>query len=89
MPCEPQRSHTRTGVQIGVSDGAQAKIAGLVFLAKDGEEALQIIESNQIDIILTDIRMPKIDGLQLIASLEDRIEDIKVIILRSSPIFQR
>lgn len=52
-----------------------------VFLAKDGEEALQIVEANRIDIILTDIRMPKIDGLQLIASLGNRTEDIKVVIL--------
>lgn len=52
-----------------------------VFLAKDGEEALQIVDANRIDIILTDIRMPKIDGLQLIERLGNRTEAIKVVIL--------
>ncbi|OMF30802.1 DNA-binding response regulator [Paenibacillus sp. FSL H8-0548] len=52
-----------------------------VFVAKDGEEALRIIDANRIDILLTDIRMPKIDGLELIENLGTRMESIKVVIL--------
>ena len=37
-----------------------------VFEAGDGQQALEIIESNPIDILLTDIRMPKMDGLELL-----------------------
>ncbi|BAK74507.1 response regulator [Arcobacter sp. L] len=33
-----------------------------IFTAYDGEEALGIIEKNPIDIIITDIRMPKLNG---------------------------
>ncbi|WP_313999606.1 response regulator [uncultured Paenibacillus sp.] len=53
----------------------------LVFTAKDGDDALRIIEKNRIDILLTDIRMPNMDGLQLIESLGTRMESIKVVIL--------
>nr|WP_288974046.1 helix-turn-helix domain-containing protein [uncultured Blautia sp.] len=37
-----------------------------VFEAGDGQQAMEIIESNPIDILLTDIRMPKMDGLELL-----------------------
>ncbi len=36
-----------------------------VFLAPDGEKALEIISSNKIDIILLDWRMPKVTGLEV------------------------
>ena len=38
--------------------------------AGDGQEALTLLSANRIDLILTDINMPKMDGLQLLASLK-------------------
>lgn len=52
-----------------------------IFTVKDGLEALQIVEDNRIDIILTDIRMPNMDGLTLIENLMTRSESIKIVIL--------
>lgn len=37
-----------------------------VFEASDGQQALEIIAENRIDILLTDIRMPKMDGIELL-----------------------
>lgn len=37
-------------------------------VAADGEEALQKIESENFDIIITDIKMPKLDGMQVLES---------------------
>lgn len=37
-----------------------------VFEASDGVEALKIISGHTIDILLTDIKMPKMDGLELL-----------------------
>ena len=34
----------------------------------DGEEALQKIENENYDIVISDIKMPKIDGMQLLES---------------------
>lgn len=39
-----------------------------VYKATSGEQALQIIESQTIDIVITDIQMPDMTGLELIAS---------------------
>jgi two-component system, chemotaxis family, chemotaxis protein CheY len=38
--------------------------------AGDGEEALKLLASNKVDLILTDINMPKMDGLALLAALK-------------------
>jgi CheY-like chemotaxis protein len=57
-----------------------------VFIAGSGEEALKIIESTQansepLDILLTDLRMPKMNGLKLIRSARKLRPDIKAIIM--------
>lgn len=36
-----------------------------IFLAEDGQEALDIIRKNHVDLVLTDIVMPFMDGLEL------------------------
>ncbi|MEO9022929.1 MAG: response regulator [Ginsengibacter sp.] len=40
-----------------------------IALCEDAFEALQILEGNQIDLLITDIQMPKINGLELVRSL--------------------
>ena len=40
-----------------------------VELAESGEEALRKIEKDRFDLVLTDLKMPKMDGLQLIAEI--------------------
>jgi len=52
-----------------------------VHVAKDGEEGLQIALNEPIDIIVTDILMPKMDGIDMIKALKEEYEkDIPVII---------
>ena len=38
----------------------------LPILAADGREALDIIQSARIDVLLADLRMPRMDGLELL-----------------------
>jgi signal transduction histidine kinase len=47
-----------------------------VELASSGEEALQKIEKETFDLVLTDLKMPKMDGLQLIAEIAKLNPDI-------------
>jgi len=38
--------------------------------AGDGQEALQVMNAHKVDLVLTDINMPKMDGLQFLASVK-------------------
>lgn len=51
--------------------------------ASDGLEALQNLNSNRPDLIVTDIQMPKMDGFELIEALQSHPETaaIPVVIL--------
>jgi two-component system chemotaxis response regulator CheY len=40
-----------------------------VLEASDGSEALRIVEANDISLILSEINMPNLDGLELLAQL--------------------
>ena len=40
-------------------------------LAEDGEEALKECSSRAIDVVITDLQMPKVHGLELIGMLRD------------------
>lgn len=54
-----------------------------VFIARDGEEALHILENEVPDIILLDIMMPKVDGYQTIAQIKNnaKLSAVKVVFL--------
>ena len=50
-------------------EGAMAKYADQfkVLFAKDGMEAIDVIKENDISLLVTDLQMPRIDGLGLLA----------------------
>ncbi|MDF2964480.1 MAG: response regulator [Paenibacillus sp.] len=52
-----------------------------VSTAPNGRIALQMIEQKQPDILLTDVRMPGIDGLELSRIVKERWNRVKVIII--------
>lgn len=43
-----------------------------VVEAADGEEALKVAEGGRFDLVITDINMPKMDGIALIKALRSR-----------------
>lgn len=53
----------------------------IVGHAYNGEEACQIVEQQQPDVILTDIRMPHMDGLQFLTWLKQSPSHAKVVVL--------
>ncbi len=58
-----QRVLRQTGMSIGA-----------IHEAGDGQEALQTLAAQKVDLVLSDINMPKMDGLQLLASLRASAE---------------
>ena len=51
-----------------------------IYKAYDGFEALNIFRSKKIDIILTDIQMPKLDGLEMSKKIKEISPDIPIIV---------
>jgi CheY-like chemotaxis protein/anti-sigma regulatory factor (Ser/Thr protein kinase) len=54
-----------------------------VATARDGVEALERLAQREFDLLLTDIRMPRLDGLELLARIKDMSRRPRVIVLTS------
>jgi DNA-binding response OmpR family regulator len=54
-----------------------------VFIARDGQEALDILKNEQPDLIILDIMMPNVDGYATIESVKknEKLTNCKVIFL--------
>jgi DNA-binding NtrC family response regulator len=52
-----------------------------VLLASNGEEALHIVKGNDVNLILTDMKMPGKDGLSLLHDVKEFSPDIPVILI--------
>ncbi|MDN4600997.1 response regulator [Paenibacillus sp. F6_3S_P_1C] len=59
-----------------------------VFRAASGKEALQILEENAVDLVVTDIRMPGMSGLELVEEVSNRWSHIRCILLTGHSDFQ-
>ncbi|MDD5071011.1 MAG: response regulator [Candidatus Omnitrophica bacterium] len=46
-----------------------------VFLAKKGDDALVIFEEESFDLIISDIKMPGIDGIKTVQSIYNSLEE--------------
>lgn len=52
-----------------------------VFTAENGKEALEVLRCNDINLVITDIRMPEMDGVQLMAHMISNYPQIPVIVM--------
>lgn len=51
------------------------------FFASSGKEALEIIEENDIHVIVSDMKMPEMNGLELLTIIKEKYPDMVKIIL--------
>lgn len=56
-----------------------------VLEAKDGEEALEMLSKHNIDMLLLDIHMPKMNGLETLNEIRkiEKIADIPIMVISS------
>ena len=70
-------------IRNGIREGIEWEKEGYEFVgeAGDGEIAYPLILQTKPDILLTDIKMPFMDGLELSEAVKKELPDIKIIIL--------
>lgn len=59
----------------------QAVPIGRVFEAGDGEEALNQLRANPVGLVLSDINMPNMDGLELLGRIRAEFRDLPVVMV--------
>lgn len=52
-----------------------------VALAEDGLEALEKMDEGPYDVILSDVKMPKIDGIELIDKIREKDTDVAIVMI--------
>jgi two-component system, NtrC family, response regulator len=51
------------------------------FTANSGREALEILSNTDIDLVLTDMKMPSMDGIELLEKIKAKDQDLPVIMM--------
>ncbi|MGO2103388.1 MAG: response regulator [Psychroflexus halocasei] len=79
-------------IKIAFADDHQALIDGVIMLlentpnfefidaAHNGVEMLKLLENNKIDVVITDLKMPDMDGFALTQKIKENFPEIKVIV---------
>ena len=55
------------------------------WVAEDGIEALRVMEQQPFDVILLDLRMPDLDGMDVLKVIKDRWPDSEVVVITGYP----
>lgn len=63
---------------------AREDLVEVIGEASSGEEALQMVERLRPDVVLMDIYMPEMDGLEALRVIRERFPAVKVVMLTSS-----
>lgn len=52
-----------------------------IFLAEDGIKALEIAPSSNLDVVFCDIKMPNMDGIEVLTKLQEILPEVPVIMI--------
>ena len=77
-------------VRMGIKGDTDWSLIGceVVGEASNGEEALKVAESARPDLVISDIRMPKMDGIELAGKLLEKYPETKIIFLTAYSEFE-
>ena len=56
-----------------------------ISVAEDGEKALQIMKARKFDLVLTDIKMPEMDGLTLTSHVKQTNPNLPILLMTGFP----
>ncbi len=58
------------------------------LMAEDGEAALDIMDKEHIDLVISDIMMPKLDGYNLVKALRDSGYNMPILMVTAKEMFE-
>ena len=70
-----RRSHLRSLADTGCHTEA----------AEDGHQALRVMEQRRFDVILLDLRMPGLDGMDVLKTIKERWPESEVVVITGYP----
>jgi DNA-binding NtrC family response regulator len=53
--------------------------------AEDGRRALEVMEEHPFDVVLLDLRMPGLDGMDVLKTIKERWPDSEVVVITGYP----
>jgi DNA-binding NtrC family response regulator len=56
-----------------------------IAVAENGEKALEVLKARKVDLVLSDIKMPQMDGLTLTSRVKDSYPDLPVVLMTGYP----
>jgi DNA-binding NtrC family response regulator len=56
-----------------------------IAVAENGEKALEVLKARKVDLVLSDIKMPQMDGLTLTSKVKDSYPDLPVVLMTGYP----
>ena len=59
-----------------------------ILEANDGQQALKCLENLQVDLLITDLMMPRVNGIELITEVRKIDRDIPVLIITAKEMFE-
>jgi two-component system response regulator PilR (NtrC family) len=68
-----------------ILDSVLKKLDYIPFVAESGEEALEILKNNKIDVILSDLYMPGMDGIELLKRVRSLKKNFVFLIITAHP----
>jgi two-component system NarL family response regulator len=74
-------SHFRRGLRAALDGDARIEIVGE---ADDGRQVVEAARQCWPDVVLLDVRMPRVDGIAAITALREAVPDVKVVMLTVS-----
>jgi two-component system response regulator HydG len=59
-----------------------------VFTARGAMEAIRILDDSSVDLVITDLKMPKVSGLDLVRHVRENLQDTEVMMVTGYPTIQ-
>jgi DNA-binding NtrC family response regulator len=66
-------------------EGLLKKLEYNPFVAANGEEAVRVIDSNKIDVVVSDLVMPEMNGMELLKRVKSRKGDVPFVMITGHP----